>query len=245
MAPASRHGSYGIDAPHVLIGLGLGTVVWVVSASFAAISGAGAAWFLIVGAVFMLATFLTYLHTTLRGKLLAWSQILDDLALRGDEKVLDMGCGRGAVLIAAAKRLTTGRARGADLWRTTDQPGNKIAATKRNAMLEGVTERVGLDISDLTALPYADGTFDLVLSSLAIHNIKTPDGRLAAIDEAVRVLRPGGRLAIADISAVNGYRDRLAELGLADIEVRALGWPMWWGGPWLSTHLVTATRPAA
>jgi arsenite methyltransferase len=243
MAPASRHGNYGVDAPYVLIGLAAGTVVWVVSASFAAMAGAAAAWFPIVGAVFMLATVLAYLHTTLRGKLLAWSQILDDLALRGDEKVLDLGCGRGAVLIAAAKRLTTGRAAGADLWRTADQSGNRIAATKRNAMLEGVTDRVDLDNADLTALPYADGTFDLVLSSLAIHNIKAADGRLAAIDEAVRVLRPGGRLAIADISAVNGYRDRLAELGLADIEVRALGWPMWWGGPWLSTHLVTATKP--
>ena len=245
MAPASRHGNYGVDAPYVLIGLAAGTVVWVVSASFAAMSGAAAAWFPIVGAVFMLATVLTYLHTTLRGKLLAWSQILDDLALRGDEKVLDLGCGRGAVLIAAAKRLTTGRAAGPDLWRTVDQSGNRIAATKRNAMLEGVTDRVDLDTADLTALPYADGTFDLVLSSLAIHNIKAADGRLAAIDEAVRVLRPGGRLAIADISAVNGYRDRLAELGLADVEVRPLGWPMWWGGPWLSTHLVTATKPVA
>jgi ubiquinone/menaquinone biosynthesis C-methylase UbiE len=44
-----------------------------------------------------------------------------------------------------------------------------------------------------------------------------------AIDEAVRVLRPGGRLVIADIFSTHEYRQRLTELQMADITTRSLG----------------------
>lgn len=57
---------------------------------------------------------------------------------------------------------------------------------------------------DLTVPPFDDNSFDLVVSSFAIHNIPARAGRKKAIDEAVRVLRPGGRLLIADSS---GDRD--------------------------------------
>ena len=55
---------------------------------------------------------------------------LDELGLRGDERVLDIGCGRGAVLIAVAHRLPRGRAAGADIWQLRDQTGNSRAATE-------------------------------------------------------------------------------------------------------------------
>jgi arsenite methyltransferase len=83
----------------------------------------------------------------------------------------------------------------------------------------------------------------VVLSSVAVHNIKGRTGRDRAIDEAVRVLRPGGTLMIADILATGRYRDRLAELGMIEVARRGLGWRMWWSGPWLPTRLVTATKP--
>jgi ubiquinone/menaquinone biosynthesis C-methylase UbiE len=106
-----------------------------------------------------------------------------------------------------------------------------------------VVERVELHTADMTNLPFEDSTFDWVLSSLAIHNIWGRIGRDKAIDEAVRVLRPGGRLMIADIWATSRYRERLAELGMSDISRRRLGWRLWWGGPWAATRLVTATKP--
>lgn len=63
------------------------------------------------------------------GKLRSRDRLLDGLALRGDETVLDVGCGRGLLLIGAAKRLTTGTAVGVDIWQTEDLSGNRPEAT--------------------------------------------------------------------------------------------------------------------
>jgi ubiquinone/menaquinone biosynthesis C-methylase UbiE len=120
-----------------------------------------------------------------------------------------VGCGRGAVLLMAAKLLPRGRAVGIDLWKRADQSGNALEVTKRNAELEGVADRVELHTGDMRSLPFEDDSFDLVLSSLAIHNITDVTGRARAIDEAVRVLRPGGRLLIVDIGATSEYEARL------------------------------------
>jgi arsenite methyltransferase len=154
-----------------------------------------------------------------------------------------LGVGFGAVLLAAAHRLPRGRAVGLDLWRSVDQSGNATEATQRNAGVEGVADRVELHTGDMTALPFTNGEFDVVVSSLAIHNIAKPGGRGQAIDEAIRVLRPGGRLLIADIMHAAAYAEHLTGLGSADVAVRTLGWRFWYGGPWMAARLVSATRP--
>lgn len=241
-----RRGSYGVDAPGVLYGLAAGGLVLAALAGVNAALGVGR-WAVlgpIIGAVSCVGSAAIFLHTTLRGKFVVWSGLLDRLELDGDERVLDLGCGRGAVLVAAASRLSHGMAVGVDLWRSVDQSGNAVEVTRRNAADEGVAERVELHTGDITALPFASRDFDVVLSSLAIHNIGSAKGRLDAVDEAVRVLRPGGRLAITDIMHGRAYADRLSELGLSDVSLRGLGWRFWYGGPWMATSLVTATLPA-
>ena len=139
--------------------------------------------------------------------------------------------------------MTIGRAAGVDLWRSVDQSGNSLEATRRNAIVEGVADRVELHTGDMTALPFEDNNFDVVVSSLAIHNISGSAGREKAITEAVRVLRPGGRLMIADIRATRQHQEQLAKNGMNDVGRRRLGWRFWWGGPWGATYLVTATKP--
>ena len=146
------------------------------------------------------------------------------------------------MLLLAAQHLTTGRAVGVDLWRS-DQSGNSADATQRNAVAERVADRVELHTADMTGLPFEDNSFDVVVSSLAMHNIKGRAGKDKAIDEAVRVLRPGGRLMIADIWATRQYQTHLAKIGMSDITRRRLGWRFWWSGPWAPTRLVTATKP--
>src|SRR6476646_9743913 len=93
-------------------------------------------------------------------------------SVRGDEGILDLGCGRGAVLLLAAQHLTTGRAVGVDLWRKEDQSGNAMEATRHNAVVEGVEDRVELQTADMTLLPFANDSFDLVVSNVAVHNVK-------------------------------------------------------------------------
>ena len=199
--------------------------------------------FPLLAGLFILAILGSYLHGTLRGKFVVWAQLLDTLGLRGDERILDLGCGRGAVLLMAAERLTTGRAVGVDLWQRADQSGNGEAATRRNAVAEGVADRVELHTGDMTALPFEDNSFDVVLSSFAIHNIRGSAGRQKAITEAVRVLRPGGRLMITDVRATAQYQAQLARMGMNDVVRRRPGWQFWRGGASAATPLVTATKP--
>jgi len=189
----------------------------------------------------MIVTAALFIRTTRVGKFEVWAEILDDLGLRGDETLLDFGCGRGAVLLTAAKLLPRGRAIGVDIWRA-DQTGNSQQNTLHNAGLEGVDDRVEVRTADITDLPFEDNSVDVIVSSLVVHNIPSPAGRAKAIGEAARVLRPGGRLVLVDIWATRRHVRQLRELGWADASRRGLGWRMWWG-PGLGTHLVTATKP--
>src|SRR5262245_45313135 len=126
----------------------------------------------LAGAAAILACAACGLHTSRRGKFVVWSELLDQLNLQGHEWILDLGCGRGAVLLLAARRLTTGKAVGVDLWRRQDQSGNAAEATWRNARAEGVADRVELHTADMSALPFVAGSFDVVVSNVAIHNIR-------------------------------------------------------------------------
>jgi ubiquinone/menaquinone biosynthesis C-methylase UbiE len=226
-----RRGWYGIDAPFAPAFLAGLAILYL---ALAIVNGKMMMW-LAFG--FIVACNAYYLHGTLRGKFVLWAGLLDGLNLRGDERILDLGCGRGAVLLMAAQHLTTGRAAGVDLWRSVDQSGNSAEATQRNAVAEGVAERIELHTADMTALPFEDSSFDVVLSSLAIHNISSRAGRDKAISEAVRVLRPGGRLLIVDVRGTWQYQAQLAKLGMRDVARRGIRWWTW------PARLVTATKP--
>ena len=150
-------------------------------------------------------------------KLRERDRLLDGLALRGDETVLDVGCGRGLLLIGAAKRLTTGKAVGVDIWQAEDLSGNRPEATLENARLEGVAERVEVKDGDARRLPFADGTFDVIVTKEVLHNIYNAAERDTAVREIARVLRPGGRLFLADVRHTGRYAQVLRECGLEDL----------------------------
>ena len=151
------------------------------------------------------------------GKLWSRDRVLDGLKLRGDETVLDVGCGRGLLLVGAAKRLTTGKAVGVDIWNVEDLSGNRPEATLENTRLEGVAERVEVKDGDARRLPFADGTFDVVVTTGALHNIYNAAERDTAVREIARVLKPGGRLFIGDVRHTGRYMRVLRECGLEDL----------------------------
>jgi SAM-dependent methyltransferase len=182
-----------------------------------------------------------FVHTTRVGKFTVWAELLEGLQLRGDERLLDLGCGRGAVLLAAAKLLPRGRAVGVDIWRA-DQTDNSRDDTLRNAALENVADRVEVQTADITDLPFDDDSVDVVTSSLVVHNLPDRTGREKAIAQAARVLRPGGRLVLVDIFFTSQYARQLRALGWTGVSRRNLGLRMWWG-PGMGTHVVTATKP--
>jgi arsenite methyltransferase len=165
---ARRRGDYGFDTPYVPLLLGLVGVIFLalglLSLWILRISVLGV--ICLVYAVFFLLSVVRYLYTTRWGKFRAWANILTLLRLRGDEQLLDLGCGRGAVLLMAAAYLPDGKVAGVDLWKSSDQSGNVRSVAERNAELEGVAGRVELHTADMQKLPLADDTFDVVLSSL-------------------------------------------------------------------------------
>lgn len=239
-----RRGEYGFDAPYVVMVFGAICLLTAFAAVFFWSEGElRPAMRMAVLSLFFLGNTASFLYTTRRGKFIEWDRILDRAQLGGDERVLDMGCGRGAVLTAVARRLTSGNITGVDIWSTQDQSGNARQVTERNASLEGVADRVKIETGDMRALPFPDAAFDLIVSSLAIHNISGDQDRGKAVSEGFRVLKPGGRMILVDIRAAATYEGVLRKLGASNIARKRLGWRFWWGNPFAATSLVTASKP--
>ena len=88
-------------------------------------------------------------------------------------------------------------------------------------------------------------SYDVVVSNLAFANIHGEEERAKALREAVRVLRPGGRMRIVDDPRAGRYADVLRAAGCSDVEVRRLDWRTWFGLPGHHLVLVAASKPAA
>jgi len=215
---------YGLDAPGVVRNLALvaaaGLAVflsaaaglWSGAVAGVQVAGIGLGFFITCGT-----TAAVMAYGSKFGKVRGRERLLDLLPWRGDEQVLDVGCGRGLLLIGAAKRLTSGKAVGVDVWQTEDLSGNRADATLENARVEGVADRVEVRTADMRELPFADGTFDAAVSSWAVHNLYDPKDRERALREVARVLKPGGRLLLRDIRHGREYVAVLTAAGLSDV----------------------------
>ena len=109
-------------------------------------------------------------------------------------KLLDLGCGPGEVLVRLASIAPAIEATGADIDPAMIERAERKAD---RALTRGATGRPAFVVADAASLPFADASFDVVISSFSVHH--WPD-RHAGLAEAMRVLRPGGRAIVWDIA---------------------------------------------
>jgi arsenite methyltransferase len=206
-----KHPDYGIDAPGVLamffvlggLCLVLGVFARPVAIGPVTIDFGYAPQ--ITGGIFLLEGVLMFIYVK-RGKFRHRDRMLAQVPWTGNERVLDVGTGRGLLLIGAAKRLTTGHAVGIDIWSTKDLSGNAHrSAPRRTSRWKACAASVELRSEDASQMSFPDASFDVVVSNLCIHNIPKQAGRDQACREIVRVLRPGGMAVISDYKLTKKY----------------------------------------
>lgn len=214
---------YGVDAPGVMRNFFLVGIVCLLLAVFAPTLRVGAVAiesrsFIWPGVSFIGAGFLFLLYVKV-GKFRHRDFMLGMHAWRGGEQMLDVGCGRGLLLAGAAKRIAqlhgSGHATGIDIWSNTDMAANSAVATERNLELEGVRPLCTLVSKPAQEMPFGDGSFDVVVSNLCLHNIYDRGTRQRAVEQIARVLRPGGVAIISDYKLTREYAHQLRELGFA------------------------------
>jgi SAM-dependent methyltransferase len=219
---------YGIDAPNVIRNLFIAGVACVVVALFFPKVTIGQVTFILnpgllysAGWCFLPAVLM--LAYAKAGKFRHRDRMLAKVSWTGAETVLDVGAGRGLLLIGAAKRLTTGHAIGIDIWNTEDLSGNSPQALLENIALEGVESQTEIKSEDARKMTFSGGTFDIVLSNLCLHNIYQQAGRAQACGEISRVLKPGGIAVISDFRHIREYATAFTACGLT-VELCPLDW---------------------
>lgn len=215
----SQKPDYGIDAPGVVSSfLGGGALLVIAGIAVFKLVG-GNPWHrlgisvMIIGAVFAVEGLLMLLYSKY-GKFLHRDRMLAMHNWKGDEQVLDVGTGRGLLLVGAAKKLNSGRGVGIDIWSSKDLSSNAMEKTQLNLSVEGVQDRTELRSESACEMSFPEGSFDVVLSNLCLHNIPDDVGRILACREIARVLKPGGVALISDYKNTRQYARILKQRGL-------------------------------
>lgn len=110
-------------------------------------------------------------------------------SLRPGLRVLDVGCGPGSITRGLAERVAPGEVVGVDL------SGETLAVARQDASARGLTN-LRYDEASVYRLPYADASFDVAYAHQVFQHLREP---AAALREMLRVLRPGGLVAVRDV----------------------------------------------
>ena len=247
----SQKPDYGIDSPRIIIGqFVLAAALLFIAAFVPKISVVHVRWGSLVVGLYFLYSGLNMIFYSKYGKLELREQLLNSIPWRGDEAVLDVGCGRGLLTVGAARRLTSGHVVVMDVWDPKAITGNRPESVLENATAEGVADRVTVKRGDARQLPFPDCSFDLILSNFVVHEGDTAEERRQIVKEMVRVLRPGGRVALIDFIFTGQCVEDLRSYGFADARRNRMSKFGFWVGAILTfgvvqLYEVTATKPLA
>jgi SAM-dependent methyltransferase len=126
-----------------------------------------------------------------------WDLVLDHLDWNGQGKALDIGCGNAPLTIELAKKYPNAEVTGIDTWGGAWEFSRSVC--ERNALIEGVAERVTFRKASASALPFEEGEFDAAVSNLAFHEVADASDKREVIREALRVVKKGGVFAFQDL----------------------------------------------
>ena len=170
-----------------------------------------------------------------------YRRMADDLAAgvvaAGAPEVLEIGPGPGILAVELGRRVAGLRLSGLDV-----DPA-MVDRARIRARREGLDGRLTFEVGDVAALPFPHASFDVVISSFSVHHWSDPAGGFAEIR---RVLRPGGRAIIFDLSDHWGRLERSAP-PMASAAVRggfpgARTQPFRWPGPIAVTNRLELHR---
>jgi arsenite methyltransferase len=226
--------NYGVDAPNVIKGLIFGAFVISFFYYLLIIYYANnpfvyqiSVFSIITISISMLTTAGLMIYSSWYGKLVQADIMLDKIQWRGNENVLDIGCGRGLLTIKAAERLDSGHVVGIDIWSSKDLTGNTQKASEDNIKLANLSDRALIQYGDACGLEFDDESFDVIVSNLTIHNIDSMENRFVALDEMIRVLKPGGYILIQDMFCTQEYFDYFSCLDeVASMTLSGYQWKM-------------------
>ena len=146
------------------------------------------------------------------------SHLVHQARIQAGQRVLDVGCGTATLTVLIKQTQPDAEVSG------LDGDAKILEIARRKAARAGV--EVNLREGLAYQLPYADTSFDRVLSSLMFHHL-TPENKRLALAEAFRVLRPGGGLHVADFRKPNeSLPTRIREVGFEQVREYAKYWTL-------------------
>ncbi|HXW95768.1 MAG TPA: class I SAM-dependent methyltransferase [Nitrososphaerales archaeon] len=243
--PTGKTG-YGIDDPRtvaeLLIAGILAVAVGIIISAYTASSSPKTADAALIGGTgvgFLIFVVVAALYWSSRlGKPREMAKLVLSIPWGGEEVVLDLGCGRGLATVMAAKKLQTGYAVGVDMYHKSRVSGNDPRSVLANAARENVGPRVVAVKGSPVQLPFSDGSFDVIISGVAVHSLAPRRHRDVLFSEMVRVLKDGGRVGILDAGNGNEYSALLQRTGMRDIQMHRLRF-----SSFPPFHVVIARKP--